>query len=85
MTMPKSLTDDEQLLRAIGRAIKRSRCPDVAVVESLMSIAAGIAADRGTHDCRDFHQLAHNMHHDAVNVLAARNEDVGYGVGGYEN
>ena len=82
--MTKRLTGDEQLLRAIGRAIKRSRCPDTAVVESLMSVAAGIAADRGTHDCLAFHQLAHSMHHDAESVLDAR-EVILPGIGGYEN
>lgn len=86
--MTKRLTGDEKLLRAIARAIKRSKCRDVAVVESLMSVAAGIAVDKQTHDCHMFYRLAHNMHHDAVSVLDMRaNEEeiVLPGIGGYEN
>ena len=83
--MTKRLTGDEQLLRAIGRAIKRSRCPDVSVVETLMSVAAGIAADRGTHDCSQLSRLAHSMHHDAESVIGARVELIVPGIGGYEN
>jgi len=84
--MTKRLTEDERLLRAIGRAIKRSTCPDAAVVESLMSMAAGIAVDRGTHDCHGFHRLADNMHYDAQNVLNARADEIVLpGVGGYDN
>ena len=82
--MTRRLTDDEQLLRAIARAIKRSTCSPTAIVESLMSTAAGIAADKGTHDCTEFHRLAHDMHHDAVHVLSAR-EVILPGIGGYEN
>jgi len=83
--MTRRLTGDEKLIRAIARAIKRASCANTAIVESLMSTAAGIATDKHTHDCREFRQLAHNMYHGAEDVLLEQREVVIEGVGGFQN
>lgn len=82
--MTRRLTGDEKLIRAIARAIKRASCANTAIVESLMSTAAGIATDRRTHDCREFRRLAHDMYHSAEDVIEQR-EVVIEGAGGFQN
>lgn len=81
-----AVDDHNKLLRSIANAIRRSKCSEQQIVHALMSTAAGMAAGNNTHCGHAFIALAHEMYHDAENVIEAREpeEYAVLGVGGYK-
>jgi hypothetical protein len=82
-----AIDDHMRLLAGIAQAIKASKCGTEEVVHALISTAAGLAVGEQTHDAITFHMLAHEMFHDAEDVIGPvrPREKAPRGVGGYAN
>jgi len=73
MAARRKLTDADRLALSIARAIRRSKCATVDVVNALIAVAAGRAVTDRTHDsCTDFEDAAHSAYHVASRAAILR-------------
>jgi hypothetical protein len=73
MAARRKLSDADRLAISISRAIYRSKCTPLDVVNALMAVAAGRAVVDNTHkDCAAFGDDAHAAFHAALKAVVVR-------------
>lgn len=62
---------ERKLVDKISRLIRDSKVDPNTAVVVMMAATARLAVRAATHTCHDFHEMAHDMFHDAEDVVAA--------------